>query len=126
MPDDPLVPIQAGDTFIMGTGGHLWIVLSDPSKNCGSFVMTNLTSDRRRSGSDCELNVGDHPWISHKCYVSFGDAREVNQEQASDIQRFMKVGSIEKQFPLEPKILQRIVSAAKVSTALTIALKKYF
>src|SRR4029077_2974411 len=126
MADDPLVAIQAGDTFVMGIGGPLWMVLSEPDKNGGMFVMTNLTTDKEGAGTSCEMNVGDHPWISHKCYVSFGDMREVSPQQASDIQRFMSAGAICKQFPLKQEVLQRIRSAAKTSSAVPPSLKKYF
>ncbi len=34
--------MQAGDTFIMGDGGHLWVVISDPAKHDGTFIIVNL------------------------------------------------------------------------------------
>jgi hypothetical protein len=126
MADDPLIPIQMGDTFVMGLGGHLWIVLSDPAKNCGNFIMANLTSDRRRAGTDCEVNVGEHKWVTHKCFVNFGDAKEVTPQQAAELQKFIRGGVIEKHFPMEQSILQRITAAAKISKALPIAFKKHF
>jgi len=117
--------MQLGDTFILASG-HLWMVLSDPSAHAGSFVFANLTSDARRAGTDCELNCGDHPWVTKKCYVNFGDAKEVTPLHEAAMVPFIATKIITKHFPLEPAVLHRIVAAAKVSKALAQNLKKYF
>jgi hypothetical protein len=117
--------MQAGDTFLLG-GGHLWIVLSDPSAHAGCFVFANLTSDYLRAGTHCELNSGDHPWVKKKCYVNFGDAYEVTPVEEARMAAFITSGAITRHVPLGPAILQKIVAAAKTSKALPKILKKYF
>lgn len=117
--------MQAGDTFIIANA-HLWMVLSDPSSHGGCFVFANLTTDSRRAGTDCELNCGDHPWVTRKCYVNFGDAYEVTPEHEARMAVFIASNGIVRHLPLEPAILQRIVAAAKVSKALAKNLQKYF
>src|SRR5258708_38698762 len=121
-----MAPIQFGDTFVMGQGGHLWIVISDPTRHSGNFIIANLTTDKRRAGTDCELNKGDHPWITQKCFVNFGDAREVTPEQEAQLILFMNGGYIQKNFPMDLAILEKITIAAKTSRAIAIGLRKYF
>jgi hypothetical protein len=70
--------MQKGDVFLMGNPGghtkHPWIIISDLVKHGGCGLIVNLTSDKIRSGAECSLNVGDHPWIKNECWISFGDA----------------------------------------------------
>ena len=110
--------MQLGDTFILGQGGHLWIVISDPGKHAGKFIIVNLTTDVFRAGKDCELNPGDHQWITAKSYVNFGDAREVSPKEEAKIVAYMAAGTIKKHFPMNSVILQKIVAAGKQSKAL--------
>lgn len=117
--------IQLGDTFVLGYGGHLWVVISDPAKNCGAFVIVNLTTNSFRAGNDCVLDVDDHPWIKEKSYVSFGDARLVEPAEEVKIVGCMATGTIVKQFPMDPAILNDIVECGKKSKALSPLLKKY-
>lgn len=110
--------IQLGDTFVLGLGGHLWVVISDPCKHAGDFVIVNITTDVNRAGTDCELNAGDHQWVRHKSYVNFGDARKVNPTEGTKISAYMANGTIAKHFPVNPVVLQKIIAAAKTSKAL--------
>jgi hypothetical protein len=41
--------MQIGDTFLPGAGSHLWIVISDPAKHNGEFVIANLPNSTERS-----------------------------------------------------------------------------
>lgn len=119
--------MQLGDTFLFNVpNAHLWIVVSDPLKNSGNFIIVNLTTDSRRAGTDCELNVGDHPWIREKCWVNFGDAEEVTPVEEAKLVAFMAGGAINKRHPMNPAVLQRIASIAKTTKALTIEYRKYF
>jgi hypothetical protein len=118
--------MQCGDTFVLGDGGHLWIVISDPVKHAGNFVIANLTTDVNRAGKDCELNKGDHQWIKHKSFVNFSDAREVNLKEEACMIALIAAGHIRQHFPMNPAILQKIITAAKTSKALKTGLKKYF
>lgn len=115
--------VQFGDTFVIQ---HLWIVASDPAANSGKFIIFNITTDRSRAGTDCELTPSDHPWITEKSYVSFGDAREVSPKEELKLLELMNGGTIRKHYPLKKTVLQRIVNAAKTSRALPLRFKNYF
>jgi hypothetical protein len=115
--------MQLGDTFVIR---HLWIVISDPAKHSDKFIIVNLTSDKNRAGTDCELNVGDHEWITKKTYVSFGDAREVGPKEEVKLIENMAAGTIMKNFPMKPTVLRKIISAARASKALPTAFRCYF
>jgi hypothetical protein len=117
--------MQPGDTFTLGPGGHLWIVISDPVKHTGKFIIVNLTTDVFRAGKECELNPGDHQWITKKSFVSFGDAREVSPKEEAQIVAYMAAGIITKQFPMNPTILQKIIGSGKQSKALPVGFRKY-
>jgi translation initiation factor IF-2 len=107
-----------GDSFVIGKGGHLWIVISDPAKHNGDYIIVNLTTDEFRAGKECELNPGDHEWITEKCFVSFGDARKVTPAEDAKIAAHMATKAIRKQFPVKTTLLQRIISVGKASKAL--------
>ncbi|MGB6727460.1 MAG: hypothetical protein WBE74_16330 [Terracidiphilus sp.] len=112
--------MQIGDTFYWGEGGHLWVVITDPESvdNDGEFIIVNLTKDVFRAGKECELNVGDHRWITEKTYVSFGDAQRLGANEALRLTKAIKTGAIKTHYPMKPAVLQKIISAAKLSKAL--------
>ncbi len=118
--------MKLGDTFILVQGGHLWIVISDPSKHSSKFVIANLTTDANRAGTDCQLNRGDHEWIREKCYLNFGDAREVGLKEAAKMMELINDGTISKHYPMKDAVLQKIIAAAKQSKALPTGLRCYF
>ena len=123
--------MKLGDTFLMPCPWsgpkipHLWIVISDPAKHNGVFVIVNLTTDRARSGSDCKLDKGDHHWIIQECYVSFPDALEITPEQEAMINQLTASKMVTLLDPLEEAVLSRVVDAAKKSKALAPIRKKY-
>jgi hypothetical protein len=112
--------MQIGDTFYWGEGGHLWVVISDPGSvdNDGDFVIVNLTKDVFRAGKECELNIGDHRWITAKTYVSFGDAQRIEANHALNLSKAIKAGTIKTHYPMKSSVLQKIINAAKLSKAL--------
>lgn len=107
-----------GDSFVIGQGGHLWVVISDPTQHNGEYIIVNVTTNEFRAGKDCELNPGDHPWITDKCFVSFGDAKRVTPAEDAKITAHLATKAIRKQFPVSGPVLQKIVAAAKKSNAL--------
>ena len=122
--------MNLGDTFLMSVPpnfdrDHLFIVISDPAKRQGTFIIVNLTTDQFRAGSECILAVGDHPWITRQCFVTFTDAIEITPQHLQTIQAF--VGSrITLQPCLSPAVVAKIIAAAKQSKAIPQAFKKYF
>jgi hypothetical protein len=123
--------MQPGDTFLMPCPGyspresHLWIVISDPAKHGGIFIIVNVTKNANRAGNECELNKGDHQWVNQKCFVNFGDALEISVAQAKNISQLMASKTVTTHDPLDEKVFQRIIVAAKQSVALEPEYKKY-
>ncbi len=121
--------MNLGDTFLMSVPpnfdrDHLFIVISDPTMHQGTFIIVNLTTDQFRAGNECILAVGDHPWITKQCFVTFADAIEITPQHLQTIQAF--VGSrITLQPPVSPAVLAKIIDAAKQSKAIPRAFKKY-
>ena len=111
-----------GDTFLMGSPGgktkHLWIVLSDKAKHSGHVLAVNLTTDSARAGGECELNCGDHVWITEKSWVSFGDAKVFDLEKDAGLfSSGVNQGWIVPHSTMDTSMLARIVAAAKLSRA---------
>jgi len=121
--------MNLGDTFLMGNPGgrtkHLWIVISDPKKHHGNFVIVNLTSDPVRGEKACAVKKGEHPWLTTSdSYVVFGDAFEVTAEKSKLITNGIG-GCIIAQPPMKREVIARIVEAAKCSKAFAMKLLKY-
>jgi|SRR5208337_3066950 len=121
--------MKLGDAFLMSVPpdfdrDHLFIVISDPAKHGGTFIIVNVTGDQLRAGKECILAVGDHPWIKKQSFVTFSDAIEITPERLETIQAF--VGSnVTMQAPFSAAVLARIIQAAKLSRAIPVAFKKY-
>ncbi|SRR5258708_37898817 len=122
--------MKLGDTFLMHTSAsrfirHLYIVISDPAKNAGNFIAVNITGDRFRTGEECVLDAGDHPWIKKKSFVAFADALEITPAHDRRLQKLIVSKKIVLQPSVSSEVLERIVTAAKVSTAIAENYKKY-
>jgi hypothetical protein len=121
--------MNIGDAFLMSVAPrhipHLYFVISDKNKNSGTFIIVNITGDRFRSGKECVLNLGDHPWIKKESFVSFADALEINPSNYRRIQRLIVQKKIKLQPSLRPEILAKIVDAAKESDAIPENFKKH-
>jgi hypothetical protein len=117
--------MQLGDTFVMGQGGHLWIVISDPACNSGEFIIVNITTDLSRAGKECELVPGDHPFITDPSYVTYGDARRVSRQQEALLVQAIKSGAITRHAAMRPTVLSKVVAAGKISKALPVGYRAY-
>jgi hypothetical protein len=121
--------MKLGDAFLMSVPPnfdreHLFFVISDPSKNEGTFLIANITGDEFRAGKECVLVKGDHPWITKESFVTFTDAMEITPEHAQKIDALMGT-TIKAQPPLKAEVLAKIIEAAKKSKAIAIDFKKY-
>jgi hypothetical protein len=116
--------MQLGDTFIMGEGGHLWVVISDPSTH-PEFIIVNVTKNAFRAGKDCELSPGDHPFIKQKSYVAYGDAQRVTADAGIKLQKCLDTGAVTRHVPMNKPVLDKIVAAGKTSTALRTEYRDY-
>lgn len=103
---------------------HLWIVISDPRKHGGVFLVVNATTSEFRAGRECVLLPTDHEWIKKESFVSFGDALKITPDKKQEIAALIGK-SIFLQGPMRKAALSRIVEAAKKSKALPESFKKY-
>jgi hypothetical protein len=121
--------MKLGDAFLMGSPGgstkHLWILISNPATHNDHGIIVNLTTDRGRSGGECCLVIGDHPWLTTDCWVSYGDARLIAPAQWRNIQYGVNQKLIILQPPVSASVVARIIAAAKGSTAFPPAFLKY-
>jgi len=116
--------IQRGDTFFWdpegGNNGHLWIVLTSPDPGNGQCVIINLTSSSSGPAS-FTLKVGDHPYITKKSDVNFGDAMI---STVTKIEAAVKYGQAVPNQPMDSKILEQIAQTAKTHCAPARGVKK--
>jgi hypothetical protein len=66
--------MNAGDTLLIDAPGttldsHLWIVISDPALDPQRVVLVNMTSHRADKDQACVLEMGDHPYVSHRTCI---------------------------------------------------------
>ena len=85
--------MELGHCFRRNHGDHLRIVVSDPGKDSNNVLTVSLTTFREGKFHDpsCFLDVGDHPFVKHKSYISFQHA--VNRSNA-DWDRMLASGQI--------------------------------
>jgi hypothetical protein len=117
--------MQLGETFVMGEDGHLWVIISDPTMHNNESIMVNITSNVFRAGRECELNPGDHPFVTGKSYISFGDARKITPDAETKMKKCIASGLIRPHAPMKKATLDRIVAAAKLSKALRKGYRAY-
>jgi len=68
-----------GSTFILA--GHLWIVVTPPSKTTNEVIIVNLTSLKRHSDTTTILTPDNHKFIKHDSVISYSDARILSYEE---------------------------------------------
>jgi hypothetical protein len=121
--------MKLGDAFLMKVPPrnipHLFIVISDPEKHNGTFIIVNVTGDRFMAGEECILTIGDHPRITKKSYLMFSNALEITPIHAKKLNKLIEQNKIKPQPSVSPEVLERIIAAAKISTTITENFKKY-
>jgi hypothetical protein len=117
--------IKIGDTFFWKDGGHLWVVISDPTIHAGEFVIVNLTGNQSRAGKECILVVGDHKWITKETYVNFGDAKKMGPTEEANLSQQISAGTMKMHVPMSATTLVKIIAAGKVSKAIPTGLIPY-
>ena len=102
--------MKAGDTFLIDQPGtsldsHLWIVISDPMVDSEDVVIVNLTSWRADKDQACFLDVGDHPYVSHRSCVAYFGAKRVS---VSAMEALVSSGAVVPHSAVTATVLQRI------------------
>ncbi len=97
--------MRPGDAFLWD--GHLWIVLSDPAANDTRVFVANLTSTP--FDPTCVLEPGDHPFITHRSYVFYKEARCPSLVRLAALRQS---GGMTPQPPFRPEVFNRIRAGA--------------
>ena len=108
----------AGDTFVNAPApnlrSHLWMVISDPSLSL-RVVIVNATSWHVHQDDSCILDVGDHPFFTHKSYVSYADAKL----RSTDVLDLMARKELASRWErLRDDVLERVRHGAAISEEL--------
>jgi hypothetical protein len=121
--------MKLGDAFTMAIPprfqiSHLFFVISNPLNHDTGFVVVNITTNHIRAGEECFLDVGDHPWIQKKSFLSFRDSMLIDAKKAAPIQGL--IGTLVTMHPpLTAIVLKKIVDSAKISRSIPQTLKAF-
>jgi len=97
---------------------HLWIILSDPDLFPDEILAVFMTSLRPRMDQTCILEVGDHPFITHKTTIAYSSAVVWTRDAFSQA---LADGDILLQEPIDDSLLARIRFLALASPRLNYA-----
>jgi hypothetical protein len=117
-----LTTVQAGDAFLLGDKGledHLWVILSDPTKDAQRVLLISLTTAAPHKESVCLIQAGEHPWVRHETCVAYDKAKVVSLDQ---LYALKNKGLIQLQAPVSAILLKRIRDSAADSVDLAIEL----
>lgn len=101
--------------------GHVWIILSDPSKNDGQVLLVNLTTlDDDCPDDECILDETHYAWIkpNHPTAVAFSRFRIWNVARLSAAIGLKLVNAAHPK-SLPGGTISKIIAAAKVSRELS-------
>lgn len=108
--------IKKGDAFLLRHPGkeiqHLFIAISEPKEQ---VLLVNVTKKKQNSDCSCELNVGDHPFITQPSVINYADAM---LSVCQSIEDWLNITAQDLQPPMPQAILQKIIDGAKNSPAL--------
>ncbi len=95
---------------------HLYFIIHVTKEEAPRCVLCNATTwVEGRTGQDasCVLVPGDHPFIKHKSYILYKQARRVDVQDLRKVVR-SGLGRIAEQ-PCSPELLDRLVKGALAS-----------
>ena len=88
---------------------HLWIIVAEIDAASGKAVCVNVTTEQYDSDKSCQLNKGDHSFVSHPSVIYYKDARELDLTLVeiaitSGIKKFI----CKPHDPCSPELLKRV------------------
>lgn len=84
---------------------HLWVILTSPFNDPPVIIMAMLTTKKSYSDTTVELNIGDHPFITHPTVVSYMDA---NCFKVDELEKGIKSGMVKPNEPFTRPVLEKI------------------
>lgn len=110
--------MEAGSTFLRADkDSHLWVIISDPTKDPERVLVVNLTTHDQRKEDVCILERGDHPWITHKTCVNYEDAIVTSVAKLFELK---DGGLIRLREPVAALVLKRMRDGAAESTRMAL------
>ena len=112
--------LSVGDTFLVSTAPyfdteHLFIIIAI-EKSSNSALMVNVTSHKGGCDESCVLNIGDHPFVTHRSVINYADARIANIDKIAES---IASGSFKGHYPVSSHILERIQQGGLSSSAIS-------
>jgi len=113
--------LSVGDTFLIPTpprfnAEHLFIIIAI-EKSSHKALMVNVTSYKEGCDGSCILNVGEHPFLTHRSVINYADARitTVGAIEESLKQKFFKIHE-----PVSSDLLKKIQQGGLNSPAVSL------
>ena len=121
-----LICSSLGDTFIragrhVATDPHLWVIISDPAKDKARLAVVNFTSQRIDKDQSCQINPGEHPFVTRNTVICYDGARIVSE---STILAAVSSGTLRLHSAVNGSLLDRIRSGAATTPHLPLGVKR--
>lgn len=120
--------MKAGDTYRatsplpgIDSNRHLWIILSDPVQYPNEVLAVFMTSYKPRMDKTCILEVGDHPFITHKTTIAYGATIVWTH---AEILQALADGAIQMREPVSDAVLRKVRELASYSPKLILSHQK--
>lgn len=107
--------MKAGETFFLGAKSadrHLWVIISDPTIDPHQVLFVSMTSHDVTKEDVCLIEAGEHPFVSHRTCIAYGDAREASLEALG---RLRDAGLLRAAKPVSADLLDRIRQGVSLS-----------
>lgn len=118
MQPDKEVLVHAGSTLLIPSGpqgDHLFFCVLEPKvltrKDC--VLLVPLCSVRAKFDSSCIVEVGEHPFVSHKSFIDYRHARV---DAVEDIERKLLSKYFKRGDPADQALLTRIQQGLQLSS----------
>lgn len=110
------VPAKCGTLFIPSNGNdekHLFFILNDACTE-GCHLLVNVTTIYAGGHHDpaCILDVGDHPFLKHKSFISYKMARV---HQSAQLIKMVSSWYYTPGEPAAPELVEKIIQGALAS-----------
>ncbi len=114
--------MKSGDTYRFAkpqpgfdVNRHLWIILSDPDIDPNEILAVYMTSLKAKMDQTCILDIGDHPFITHKTTIAYNAAVVWTKDE---LEQALADGDIVAQVRIDDSLLTRIRFLALASPRL--------
>lgn len=110
--------VYLGTAFLVPSGPrdylHLHVVCNDGGNTPDWRILVSISSikDHKFHDPSCEIEAGEHPFISRRSFVEY---RHAQQRSAEQIKRCLETGAYVAKEPVSQELLDRIVAGFSVS-----------